>query len=117
MSPKYRPSRFSTAIWVLYALVVATAISGPAHVYSTSWDSLAMEEPTTLTMDRMRAPRFFASRRAAMESSVSPDWLITMTRSPGPTMGSLYRNSEARLTSTGRRSIRSRLYLPTMPTW
>ena len=69
ISPKYRPSRFSTTIWVLYALVVATAISGPAQVYSTS--------------------RFLASRRAAMESSVSPDWLMTMTRSPLPTMGSL----------------------------
>ena len=75
-----------------------------------------MEEPTTLTMDRMRAPRFLASRRAAMVSRVSPDWLMTMTRSPSPTMGSAYRNSEARHTSTLRRSIRSRLYLPTMPT-
>ena len=52
-----------------------------------------------------------------MVSSVSPDWLMTMTRSPLPTMGSLYRNSEARHTSTLRRSIRSRLYLPTIPTW
>ena len=38
--PRYRPSRSSTASWVLYALVVATAISGPAQVYSTSSDSL-----------------------------------------------------------------------------
>ena len=97
--------------------MVATAISGPAQVYSTSSDSRAMEEPTTLTMERMRAPRFLASRNAAMESSVSPDWLMTIARSPGPMMGSLYRNSEARHTSTLRRSIRSRLYLPTMPTW
>lgn len=51
-----------------------------------------------------------------MVSRVSPDWLMTMTRSPSPTMGSAYRNSEARHTSTLRRSIRSRLYLPTMPT-
>ena len=88
-SPKYSPSRCSTTIWVVYALVVATAISGPAQVYSTSSDSRAMEEPTTLTMDRMRAPRFLASRRAAMVSSVSPDWLMTMTRSPWDTSGSL----------------------------
>ena len=32
-----------------------------------------------LTMDRLRAPSALASRRAAMESSVSPDWLMTMT--------------------------------------
>ena len=76
-----------------------------------------MDEPTTFTMDSTRAPRFLASRRAAMESSVSPDWLMTMTRSPSPTRGSLYRNSDARQTSTGRRSSRSRVYLPTMPTW
>ena len=36
------------------SLVEATAISGPAQVYSTSSLSLAMVLPTTLTMDRMR---------------------------------------------------------------
>ena len=38
-----------------------------------------MELPTTFTIERMRAPRLFASRRAAMVSSVSPDWLMTTT--------------------------------------
>ena len=113
----YSPSRSSTASWVVYALVVATAISGPAQVYSTWSLSLAMEEPTTLTMDRIFAPSRLASRSAAMVSSVSPDWLMTTTRVCSSTMGSMYRNSDARATSTGTRRIRSRLYLPTMPTW
>ena len=105
-----------TAIWVEYALVVATAISGPAQVYSTSSDSRAMELPTTLTMDRILAPRRLASRRAAMVSRVSPDWLMVTTRVFSSTMGDMYRNSEARATSTGLRVSRSMLYLPTMPT-
>ena len=114
---KYSPNRLSTASWVLYALVVATAISGPAQVYSTTSDSRAMEEPTTLTMASTLAPRRLASRMAAMVSRVSPDWLMTTTRVCSSTMGSMYRNSEARATSTGLRSSRSRWYLPTMPTW
>ena len=62
-----------------YALVVATAISGPAQVYITLSASLAMELPTTLTIPSTLAPIFFASRRAARVSAVSPDWLITIT--------------------------------------
>ena len=76
-----------------------------------------MDEPTTLTMDRILAPSFLAWRKAAMVSRVSPDWLMTMTRVRSPTIGSIYRNSEARATSTGMRVTRSRLYLPTIPTW
>ena len=98
-------------------MLVATAISGPAQVYSTSSASRAMELPTTLTMASVRAPRRLASRMAAMVSRVSPDWLITTTRLCSSTSGSLYRNSEARSTCTGRRSSRSQLYLLTMPTW
>ena len=97
--------------------MVATAISGPAQVYSTSSASRAMELPTTLTMARVRPPRRLASRMAAMVSRVSPDWLMTMTRVFSSTRGSQYRNSEASTTSTGRRSSRSQLYLLTMPTW
>ena len=97
--------------------MVATAISGPAQVYSTWSLSRAMEEPATLTMERILAPRRRASRRAAMVSKVSPDWLMTTTKVRSSTMGSMYRNSEASVTSTGRRSICSRLYFPTMPTW
>ena len=97
--------------------MVATAISGPAQVYSTSSDSRAIVEPTTLTMDSRRAPRRLASRMAASVSMVSPDWLITRARVRSVTMGSQYRNSEARVTSTGMRSSRSRMYLAATPTW
>ena len=97
--------------------MVATAISGPAQVYSTWSDSRAMEEPTTLTMDKIFPPSRRASRKAAMVSRVSPDWLMTITRVCSSTMGSMYRNSEPSATSTGMRVSRSRWYLPTMPTW
>ena len=79
MSAKYSPSMSSSTSCVLYAFVVATAISGPAQVYNTSSDSRAMELPTTFTTDRILAPRLLASRSAAMVSRVSPDWLMTMT--------------------------------------
>ena len=51
-----------------------------------------------------------------MVSRVSPDWLMVTTRVFSSTMGDMYRNSEARATSTGLRVSRSMLYLPTMPT-
>ena len=76
-----------------------------------------MEEPTTLTMERVLAPRRLASFMASRVSRVSPDWLMTMTRVFSSTMGLQYRNSDASTTSTGMRVRRSRLYLPTMPTW
>ena len=75
-----------------------------------------MELPTTLTMDRVRAPSRLASRRAAIVSRVSPDWLMTMTKVFSSTMGEQYRNSEASATSTGLRSSFSSTYFPTMPT-
>ena len=53
---------------------------------------------------------------AAMVSSVSPDWLMTMASVPSSTMGSEYRNSDARQTSTGMRVSFSRLYFATMHT-
>ena len=52
-----------------------------------------------------------------MVSRVSRDWLMTTTRVPSSNMGSMYRNSEANAASTGMRRSRSKLYLPTMPTW
>ena len=66
----------------------ATAISGPAQVYSTSSLSLAMVLPTTLTMDKMRQPLLLAMRRAAKVSAVSPDWLMMMTNVLSSKMGS-----------------------------
>ena len=79
-SAKYSPTKSSAASWVEYPLLVATAISGPAQVYSTSSASRAMELPTTLQMARVLPPKRFASRSAAIVSSVSPDWLIVITR-------------------------------------
>ena len=76
-----------------------------------------MVDPITLTMDRIRAPRRLASRRAASVSMVSPDWLMTRARVRSVTMGSLYRNSEASATSTGLRRYFSSTYLAAMPTW
>ena len=96
-------------------MVVATEISGPAQVYNTSSLSEAIELPTTLTMDRTRAPRFFASRKAARVSAVSPDWLMISTSVLESTIGSRYRNSDARSTSTGIRVSFSSTYLPTTP--
>ncbi len=44
--------------------------------------------PTTLTMDRVRAPLLVAQRTALMVSAVSPDWLIATTRHEGSSLGS-----------------------------
>ena len=80
-------SRYSAISCALYALVVATAISGPAQVYMTLSASRAIELPTTLTMPRVLTPLSLASRSAARESAVSPDWLMMMTRSFCAKMG------------------------------
>ncbi len=58
----------------------------------------------------------FASRIAANVSAVSPDWLITRTRTSSSIIGSLYRNSDAKSTSTGIRVIFSNTYFATIPT-
>ena len=62
------------------AFVVATAISGPALTYKTCLASLAIEEPYTLTIAKVSIPSSLAFLRAAKESAVSPDWLITITK-------------------------------------
>ena len=64
---------------VLYALVVATAISGPAKVYITWSASLAILEPTTLTIANVFTPISFVRRSAARLSAVSPDCEIMTT--------------------------------------
>ena len=69
-------------------MVVATAISGPAQVYSTASASRAMELPTTLTMPSVRTPRALHSRRAARLSAVSPLWLMMMARASSSSTGS-----------------------------
>ena len=50
---------------------------------------LWLVEPTTFTMASVRAPSRLDSRRAAMVSAVSPDWLMTMVRVLSFTIGSL----------------------------
>ncbi|MNC44044.1 hypothetical protein D3C75_929380 [compost metagenome] len=75
-----RENREKAISWDVYALVEATAISGPAQVTITLSASRATELPTTLVMARTWAPLRLASRRAARVSAVSPDWLTTITR-------------------------------------
>ena len=94
-------SRYITEICAVYALVEATAISGPASVwiYISAWR--AMAEYFTFTTASVFAPFCLASSMPALVSAVSPLWETTITRSPSPTMGSIYRNSEATSTVTG----------------
>ena len=67
--------------------VAATPISRPARVYSTPSASRVACEPMTFVTASTVAPRSRASRIAASVSAVSPDWVMPMTRSPGPTTG------------------------------
>ena len=103
-----------TAICVVKAFVEATPISGPAWVKTTLSASRASVLPRTLHMDKVDAPRDLASLIAAIVSAVSPDWDTAMNRSPGDTMGSLYRNSEATSVSTGILRFVSIMCLPIM---
>jgi len=77
---RYRPSRYAAVIWARNALVDATAISGPACVYSTASDSRGMVEPLVLQMEMVLAPCSRAYRTAIRVSMVSPDWLMDTTR-------------------------------------
>ena len=103
--PKYTASNSNATSCVVYALVDATEISGPATVYTTASASRAIDEPTVLVTARLFAPRRFASFSAASVSLVSPDWLITMQNVFSSVNGSRYRYSDAISTSTGMRAI------------
>src|SRR5690606_15068562 len=94
----------NTDIWVVNALVDATAISGPAGGYAPASVSLAIDEPTTLQSRNTKAPFSFASLIAAKVSAVSPDCGMEITTSSALMIGFLYRNSEAYSTSTGIRA-------------
>ena len=87
-SARRSASRYMTATWETKVLVAATPISRPARVNSTPSASRVACEPTTLVTARTLAPRSRASRIAASVSAVSPDWVMPMTRSRGPTTGS-----------------------------
>ena len=87
--------------WVVNAFVDATPISGPACVYKTSLDSLAILLSITLHIDITLAPFLFASFTAARVSAVSPDWDMAITSVFLSARGFLYLNSEPRSTSVG----------------
>ena len=65
--------------WAVNALVVATAISVPALMYNTLPASLAIEEPTTLTIANVSIPSLLVILRASKVSAVSPDCEINTT--------------------------------------
>ena len=91
------------ATWDTNVLVAATPISSPARVYSTPSASRVAWLPMMLVTAMTLAPFSRASRMAARVSSVSPDWVMPMTRSRSSITGSRYRNSEATSISTGTR--------------
>ena len=85
--PRSRASICSATSIVMYALLLATAISGPARTYKTSSASRLSVLPTTLVIAASRAPRCRASRAAARVSAVSPDWLIATAIALGSISG------------------------------
>lgn len=101
--------------YILAVGVVDSVDEAVAHVYMTLSASLAIELPTTLTIPSTFAPLCFASRSAARESAVSPDWLMITTNVPSSMIGSRYLNSEARSVSTGIRAIPSITYFAVTP--
>ena len=76
------------ATWATNVFVAATEISRPERVKSTASASRVACEPITFVTARTVAPRSRARRIAASVSAVSPDWVMPITRSPGPTTGS-----------------------------
>ena len=82
------PSRYIAATCAVKVLVAATPISSPARVNRTVSASRVAWLPMMLVSAITLAPRSRASRIAASVSAVSPDWVIPITRSSGPTTGS-----------------------------
>ena len=76
-----------TATWQTKVFVAATETSSPARVNSTPSASRVACDPMMFVMARTRAPASRAIRIAARVSAVSPDCVMPMTRSPGPTTG------------------------------
>ncbi|MPN50000.1 hypothetical protein SDC9_197625 [bioreactor metagenome] len=79
--PKLRASMVSTVSCPVKALVEATPISGPTCMYVPVSVVLAMEEPTALTIPKIKAPLSLARLIAAKVSAVSPDWEMAITTS------------------------------------
>ena len=82
-----RASRYIAATCAVKVLVAATEISSPERVKSTPSASRVAWEPMMLVTAITPAPRLRARRIAASVSAVSPDCVIPMTTSPGPTIG------------------------------
>ena len=76
-----------TATWQTNVFVAATPTSSPARVKSTPSASRVACEPMMFVTASTVAPRSRARRIAASVSAVSPDCVMPMTRSPGPTTG------------------------------
>jgi hypothetical protein len=83
-----RAKRNKVRTCAVYALVLATEISGPAWVKSTRSHSRAMLEPTTFTIPSVRMRRDLHSLSAARESAVSPLWLTKIASERGESTGS-----------------------------
>ncbi len=81
--PKAIATRARTITWEVKAFVEATPISGPAWMYTPASVSLAIVEPTTLTMPNTRQPLDLHTLSAARVSAVSPLWLMTNITVPG----------------------------------
>ena len=81
----HRPSRYMAATWLVKVFVAATPISSPARVRSTESASRVAWLPCMLVSATTCAPRSRASRIAASVSAVSPDCVMPITRSSGPT--------------------------------
>ena len=80
-------SRYIAATWATNVFVAATLISSPARVSRTPSASRVAWEPMMLVRASTVAPRRRARRMAASVSADSPDWVMPITRSPGPTIG------------------------------
>jgi len=87
--------------WVIYVLVAATPISGPALVYITCWASLVAVLPTTFTIAKVWGLfiRYFESLQCIC--SFSRLCIINITNVFSSKEFDEYSNSEANTTSVG----------------
>ena len=86
-SARRSANRYIAATCAVNVLVAATEISRPERVNRTPSASRVACEPMMFVTAITEAPRSLASRIAASVSAVSPDCVMPMTRSPGPTIG------------------------------
>ena len=82
-------------------MVEATPISGPALMWTPQCVSNEIDEPTTLTIPTVKAPRSRQYLNAIRESAVSPDWETNTQVSSRNTGACLSRKSDANSTAMG----------------